>query len=80
MAFFLLALGSLALGVVLASQFFGLADTGDDVLDMLDGDGLSAVDLQFVEELGDTGLDVVGNLLAALLLAKLGTQRLDVVL
>ena len=80
MTFLLSALGALALGVVVASQFLGPADTGDDIFDMLDGDGLGAIGLQFVEELGDAGLDVVGNLLAAFLLAKRGTQRLNVVL
>ena len=80
MTFLLSALGSLALGIFFASQFFGPPDTGDDVFHMLDGDGLGAVGLQFVEELGDAGLDVVGNLLAAFLLAEGGSQRLDVVL
>ena len=81
MPFLLLALGGAVWGVaVFASQLFGLADAGDDVLHVVDGDGHRTVGLQFVEQFGDAFLDVVGDFLAALLLAKRGSQRFDVVL
>ena len=64
------AVAFLLLLAILASKLFGLADTGDDFLNMLDGDGLDALQAQFVEEFGDAGLDVVHNLVAALLFSK----------
>ena len=47
---------------------------------MVDGDGFDTLLAQFVEQLGDTGLDVVGNLLATFLFAEGGTERLNVLL
>ena len=76
----LLALGFLTLGVVFACQFLGFADAGDDILHVVDGDCHCTVALQFVEQFGYALFDVVGDFFAALLLAKRGAQRLNVVL
>ena len=81
MAFLMLVLSSLVLGFILfASQLFRLADAGDDVLHMLNGDGLDALLVQLQEQFGDTGLDVVDDFLAALLTSERLSERLDILL
>ena len=66
--------------ILLASQFFGPADAGDDILHMLDSDGLDALLTQFVKQFCNAGLNVVGYFLATLLLDEGGTKRLDILL
>ena len=46
---------------------------------MLDADGLVALSLQLVEQFGYAFLEVVGNLVAALLPREVRAQRLNVV-
>ena len=70
-----LALG-LAVGRVV--HLFGLAQAADDVADVVDGDGLVALLLQFVEQLGNAGLYVVGNLFAAFHATEVVAQRFGV--
>ena len=66
--------------LLFASQFLRLADTGDDVLHVVDGDGFSAVGFQFVKQFCDAGLDVVDDLLAARLVSERLSERLDILL
>ena len=54
----------------LACQLFGFADAGDDVLHMIDGDGFDALLTQFVEQLGDTGFNIVDNFISTLLMSE----------
>ena len=55
---------------VIIRQLLGTSDAGNDVLHVIDVDGHRAFGFQFVKQLGDALLNVVGNFLAALLLAK----------
>ena len=64
----------------LALEFLGLADAGNDILHMLNGDGLDTLLVQLQEQLGDTGLDVVDDFLAAFLMAERLSERLDILL
>ena len=68
------------LSTIIIRQLFRLTDTGNDVLHMLNGDGLHARSLQLGKQLGNTLFDVVGNLFSTLFLTEGGTQRLRVVL
>ena len=62
----------------LALEFLGLADAGNDILHMLNGDGLDALLVQLQEQFGDTGLDVVDDFLAAFLMAERLSERIDI--
>ena len=64
-------LGSLSI-LFPASQLLGLADTGNDILHMVDGDGLRTIGFQFFEQFGDAFLDIVGDFLPTLLSSERG--------
>ena len=66
--------------IIVAGQLLGLADARDDVAHVVDGDGLVALLFQFVQQFGNAGLYIVGNLLAAFLLAEIRAQRVGIVL
>ena len=61
-------------------QFLRLADTGDDVLHVVDGNGLDALLVQFCKEFRDTGFDIVYDLVATVLFSKRRAQRLNILL
>ena len=66
--------------IIVACQLFGLANTGDDVFHVVDGDGLDALESQFVEQLGDADFDVVDDFVAVFLPLERLSERLHVLL
>ena len=58
----------------LTGHLFRLAQARNNVLHMLNGDGLHALGLQFLKQVGHAALNVVGNLLAVGLAREIGAQ------
>ena len=59
-----------AQGFLFRGDFLHTANLHDDFLYLFNGDSLKALCLQFVQQFSDTFLNIVGNLLAILLLQE----------
>ena len=68
------------LAIVFTCHLLWLADTGDDVLHVVDGDSLDALLTEFVKQFCDTGLNVINDFVATLLTPEVTAERLDVLL
>ena len=59
-----------AISSLVVCQFLRFTDAGDDVLHVIDGNGLDTLLVQFCKQLRDAGLDVVDDFIAAFLLPE----------